>query len=197
VHQKCFNYALTNLLFILCKSIWIIEEDYNFSLDLIAIGGLNVKVWDPKVAGVPPVRISGLSFGSPRTKCHLDVAPVERCREWYKGGKVVASPKSRPWWVFWVWSCRWFVLTRKMLKLCTNQHVVWFVQIQVSYLSFFLVPSWSSSTPLYPQSVVSQVMCPNSLLFRCFHFKLTFESIKEVGSASNVVFYISLRAIKI
>jgi len=25
VHQKCSNYALTNLLFGLCKSIWIIE----------------------------------------------------------------------------------------------------------------------------------------------------------------------------
>jgi hypothetical protein len=27
---------------------------------------------------------------------------------------------------------------------------------------------------------------PNSLLFRCFHFRLTFESIKELGSASTL-----------
>ncbi len=36
--------------------------------------------------------------------------------------------------------------------------------------------------PLYPRSVASQGACPNSLFFRCFHFKFTFESIKELGS---------------
>jgi hypothetical protein len=39
----------------------------------------------PKVAGIPTVGISGLPFGSPETKCHLDAAPVERHREYYKG----------------------------------------------------------------------------------------------------------------
>jgi hypothetical protein len=29
--------------------------------------------------------IPGLPLGSPRTKCHLDVAPMERCRVYYKG----------------------------------------------------------------------------------------------------------------
>ncbi len=51
----------------------------------------------------------------------------------------------------------------------------------IKCLSIFLVPSRSSSTPFYPQSVASQRACPNSLFFRCFHFKLTFESIKELG----------------
>jgi len=37
--------------------------------------------------------------------------------------------------------------------------------------------------PLYPQSVASQGECLNSLLFRCFHLILTFESIKELGIA--------------
>jgi hypothetical protein len=31
VHQKCSNYALTNLLFGLCKSMWVIELLVNFS----------------------------------------------------------------------------------------------------------------------------------------------------------------------
>ncbi len=53
-------------------------------------------------------------------------------------------------------------------------------------LSFFLVPSRSSSTPLYPQNVASQKTCPNSFLFHYFHLRLTFESIKELGSASNL-----------
>ncbi len=35
--------------------------------------------------------------------------------------------------------------------------------------------------PLYPQNVTSQEVCPNSLLFRYFHLRLTFDSIKEVG----------------
>jgi hypothetical protein len=37
-------------------------------------------------------------FGSPKTKSHLDVAPVEFCRIYYKG-EGGASPKSRLWWV--------------------------------------------------------------------------------------------------
>ncbi len=39
--------------------------------------------------------------------------------------------------------------------------------------------------PLQPQSAVSQGTCPNSLFFRCFQFRFTFESIKELGNASN------------
>jgi len=40
--------------------------------------------------------ISGLQLGSPGKKSHLDVAPAERCKEYYMG-KVVASPESGPW----------------------------------------------------------------------------------------------------
>jgi hypothetical protein len=29
-------------------------------------------------------------------------------------GKVVASPKSGPWWVLWVWVCPWLVLSPKV-----------------------------------------------------------------------------------
>jgi len=38
--------------------------------------------------------------------------------------------------------------------------------------------------PLYPQSDTNQGACPESLLFHCFRLRLTFESIKELGSAS-------------
>jgi hypothetical protein len=55
----------------------------------------------------------------------------------------------------------------------------------IKCFSFFLVPSYSSNTPLYPQTVVSQGTCPNSLPFQCFHFKLTLESIKELRSTSK------------
>jgi len=73
-----------------------------------------------------------------------------------QGGRWCLPPKSGPWWVLWVWIFPWFVLTPKVLKLCTNHLVFGFVQVCVSSwcLSFFLVPSSSSSTPLYPRSVV-------------------------------------------
>jgi hypothetical protein len=45
-----------------------LDEDYNFALDLISIKGLQRKLWAPKVAGVPSLRISRLPLGSPGTK---------------------------------------------------------------------------------------------------------------------------------
>ncbi len=38
----------------------------------------------PKVAGISSLRILGLPLGSPGTKCHLDVALVERHKVHYK-----------------------------------------------------------------------------------------------------------------
>jgi hypothetical protein len=104
---------------------------YNFSLDLIAIGGLHRKLWAPKVMGVPTLGISGLPFGSLGTKCHLNVALVERHKVTIKG-KVVVSPKSGLWWVLWIRVCLWLILAPKVPKLRTNQLVVWFVHICVS-----------------------------------------------------------------
>jgi hypothetical protein len=42
----------------------------------------------PKVARVPSLRISGLPFGSPEIKNHLNVALVERHKIYYKGEGV-------------------------------------------------------------------------------------------------------------
>jgi hypothetical protein len=68
------------------------------------------------------VGISGLSFGSLGTKNHLDVAPVERCRVYYKG-EGGGFPQ--------VWAvmslvcsnCPWFLLAPKVFQLCIN-HIV-------------------------------------------------------------------------
>ncbi len=57
----------------------------------------------------------------------------------------------------------------------------------IKCLSFFLLPSRNSNMPLYPPSVVSQGTCPDSLFIRCCHFKLVFESINELGSASLIM----------
>jgi hypothetical protein len=50
----------------------------------------------PRVVEVPILGISKLSFGNPRTKCHLDVGLVERHRVYYKG-EGGGFPKFRPW----------------------------------------------------------------------------------------------------
>jgi hypothetical protein len=155
-------------------------------MDLISIRGLHTRVWASQVIGVPTLGISGLPLGSPETKCHLDAGPVARHIVYYKGEgggfpqvRVVVSfvnPNlhvARP--------------STKVFQLCTNQLVVWFCVVSCEWLKFlstFLVPSWSSSTPLYPQSAVSQRPCLNFLLFQCFHLRLTFESFEKVGNAS-------------
>jgi hypothetical protein len=56
-------------------------------------------------------------------------------------GKVVASPKSEPWWVLWVWCCLRLVLTPKMFEPCTNQLFVCFVQIHVTDWTLVNLPS--------------------------------------------------------
>jgi hypothetical protein len=54
--------------------------------------------------------------------------------------------------------------------------------------------------PLYLRSVATQGMCPNSLSFCCFHLRLTFEFIKELGSASmkmtSIPFHMGSRVMK-
>ncbi len=73
-----------------------LDEGYNFTLDFISIGGLHTKLRGPKVARILTLGILGLPFGSPGTKCHLDVSLMERHKVYYKG-EGGGSPKSGPW----------------------------------------------------------------------------------------------------
>jgi hypothetical protein len=87
--------------------------------------GLRIKLWGPKVVGVPTLAISGLPLGSFGTKSHLDVGPMGSHRVYYKregGGfpQVLAIVSLMN------MSCLWFVLTPKVLQQCTNQLVAWF-----------------------------------------------------------------------
>jgi len=49
------------------------------------IEGFLAKLWGSKVARVPTWAISGLPFGNPRTKGHLDVGSVASHRVYYNG----------------------------------------------------------------------------------------------------------------
>jgi hypothetical protein len=62
-----------------------LEESYKIDSDLIPMGGLNKKLWMPKVSGVQPRTILGFLLGTPGKKCHSDVASAVRCREYYMG----------------------------------------------------------------------------------------------------------------
>jgi hypothetical protein len=62
-----------------------LNEGYNFVSYLTSIGGIYIKLWTSKVAGVLILGISELSHGSPRTKWHLGVGPMARHRVYYKG----------------------------------------------------------------------------------------------------------------
>jgi hypothetical protein len=101
----------------------VFNEIYYFALDLILIRGLQRKLWAPKVTRVPSLGISGLPLGSSGTKCHLDVAPMEKHKIYYKGEgggfpqvQVMVSLVSP--------NCSWLVLAPKVLQLCTNHLVL-------------------------------------------------------------------------
>jgi len=119
-----------------------LDKGYNFALDLISIRGSQAKLWRPKFAGVPTLAISGLPLGSPGTKSHLDVGPVERCIIYYKG-EGVGFLQVRPMVNLVCLCCSWFVLAPKVLQLCTNHLML--VLCRSLWVSeacqLFLVPS--------------------------------------------------------
>jgi hypothetical protein len=76
--------------FLMCrwraKYSWkALNKGYNFASDLISIEGLHTKLWGPKVTEMLTLVILGFPFGSPRTKCHLNVSFVEGHIVYYKG----------------------------------------------------------------------------------------------------------------
>jgi hypothetical protein len=145
------------------------DKGYNFALDRISIQGLFAKLWGSKVTGVPTWAISGLPLGSPGTKSHLDVGPVERCRIYYKG-EGGDFPQVRAMVSLVCPCCLWFVLAPEVLQLRTN-HLVWVLcrPVWVSEAcQLFLVPSWSSNTPFYPSKWCELRSMPRLLLLPLF-----------------------------
>jgi hypothetical protein len=128
-----------------------LDKSYNFALDCISIGGLFAKLWGSKIARISTWTISRLPLRSLKTKSHLDVGSVAKHKVYYKGEgggfpqvQVVVSLVCL--------CCSCLVLAPKVFQLCIN-HLVWVlckpVWVSEAY-QLFLIPSWSSSTPLYP-----------------------------------------------
>jgi hypothetical protein len=138
-------------------------------------------------------------MGVPGQKGHLDVAPMERCRVYYKG-EGGGFPQVRAVVSLVCPSCPWFVLAPKVLQLCTNHFVL--VLCRSVWVSeachFFLIPSQSSSTPFYPSIVLwarerAPTPCPSDV----FNLGLTFESLKELGVRKKCISFHTLKWKKI
>jgi hypothetical protein len=85
-----------------------VDEGYNFTLGFISFRGLHTKLWAPKVARDLTLGITGqndiwMLVLWPGTKYNIR-------------GKVVASPKSKPWGVLWICACSWLIRAPK----CSN-----------------------------------------------------------------------------
>jgi hypothetical protein len=79
----------------------------------------------------------------------------------------------------------WFVLAPKVLQLCINHFVLVLCRSMwvIEACHFFLVPSWSSSTPFYPSKVLwAREHAPTLCFFVFFSLGLIFESLKELGA---------------
>jgi hypothetical protein len=87
-------------------------------------------------------------------------------------GKVVATPKSRPWWVLWICVCPWLVYAPKCYNYAWTNLL--FCLCKFMWVSEVLVnlanPIPELQHALLPQSVMSQGTHPNSFSFRCPHF---------------------------
>jgi hypothetical protein len=67
--------------------------------------------------------ISKLPLGNPETKSHLDVAPMESYRVYYKG-EGGGFPQIRAVVSLVCSSCMWFILAPKVFQLCTNHFML-------------------------------------------------------------------------
>ncbi len=78
-----------------CDTPWkALDKGYNFSLELIAIGGLQRKLNTLKVAGVLVVEISRLPLGSPGTKKPFGCGPGGEVQSILYGGRWWLPPSS-------------------------------------------------------------------------------------------------------
>jgi len=112
-------------------------------------------------------------FGTPtwesRTKNHLDVGPMERCRVYYMG-EGGGFPQIRAVVSLVCSCCSWLVLAPKVFQLHIN-HLVWVLcrSVWVSEAcQLFLVPSRSFSMPLYPSKCCDLGNVPQFFLLPLF-----------------------------
>jgi hypothetical protein len=107
-----------------------IDKGYNFALDLTSIGGSHIKLWAPKVAGVPTLGILGFQLGVLRPNDIWVLVPWPSIEYKGEGGDF---PKFRLWWILWVCApkCSNYALTNLLFGLCRS---VWIIDLLVNLL---------------------------------------------------------------
>jgi hypothetical protein len=160
------------------------QRGLQLCLDLTSIGGMHAKLWASKLWESQLWQFRNSHLGVLGQNA-IWMWASWRGTEYTMRGKVVASPKSGPWWVLWVWICSSLVLAPKVFQLCTNHLVlvlcksVWVVET----CQFFLVPSRSSSTPFYLSKCCEPGNVPWLLGLPMFSiWDSHLESIKELGA---------------
>jgi hypothetical protein len=108
--------------------------------------------------------------------------------------KVVASPKSKPWWILWVRVCAWFVfvhqecynytLTNLVFGLCK---LVWIVDLLVIIYSFYPI---TPTHPSYPKMLQVGEHIPTFFFFHCFHLRIHIWVLRGVWGC--VTWYLSV-----
>jgi hypothetical protein len=164
------------------SSWWGLQLCFN----LISIEGLHTKLWASKITRVPISRISRLLVGASRQNDIWVLALWLGTKNTIRG-KVVASPKSRPWWVLWVFACMWlvrapkmfnYILTDLLFSLCMS---MWVINLLVNLPS----PHPRALThPFTPEILRAKERAPISFPFVVFTLGFAVESIKEFAGAS-------------
>jgi len=118
---------------------------------------------------------------------------MERCRVYYKG-EGGGFPQVRVV-VNYVCPCRpWLILAPKVFQIRTN-HLVWVLCGPMwvnEACQLFLVPSRSSSTPLYPSKCCELRNMPQLLLLPLFSTWTHIWVFQGVGSASLSMAFVSI-----
>jgi hypothetical protein len=89
-----------------------LNKGYNFALNCTSIKGLQTSYGPPKSWESQLWKFRDSHLGVLGQNA-IWVRVLWPNTEYTIMGKVVVSPKSRPWWVLWVWVCPWLVLTTK------------------------------------------------------------------------------------
>jgi hypothetical protein len=100
------------------------DKSYNFGFDFVPIRVWGEELWTCKVPGVQTGIVSGLHFGSPGKKSHLDASAAESCKEYYMG-EGGGFPRVRAVVSQVVQGSPWLVPTPKGCEMSSNQLVGW------------------------------------------------------------------------
>jgi hypothetical protein len=139
---------------------------------------------------IPILGILGFPLRSPRKKWHLGVGPVASIENIIRG-KMVASPKFRPWWVLWICVCLWFIHAPKCSDYALT-NLLFGLYRSVWIIDFFVhLPSphhGALACTSTPKVLQAREHAPIFFLSVVITFGLTVESIKELGGGSKIVY---------